>query len=43
MTTPERPSQSVVVVTALDLETRAVLRHLEAWTDETVDGTVLYL
>jgi nucleoside phosphorylase len=43
MTTPERPSQSVVIVTALDLETRAVLRHLGPWTEETVDGTVLYI
>jgi hypothetical protein len=28
MATTERPSQSVVIVTALDLETRAVLRIL---------------
>jgi nucleoside phosphorylase len=35
--------QSVVIVTALDTETRAVLRQLGPWTDETVDGTVLYI
>jgi nucleoside phosphorylase len=43
MTTPQHPTQSVVIVTALDLETRAVLRQLGPWTEETVDGTVLYI
>ncbi|MGM5020059.1 5'-methylthioadenosine/S-adenosylhomocysteine nucleosidase family protein [Tardiphaga sp. 367_B4_N1_1] len=41
ITAPER--RSVVIVTALDLETRAVLRHLESWTDDQVEqGTVFY-
>jgi nucleoside phosphorylase len=42
MTSPERPPQSVVIVTALDVETRAILRQLGSWSEETVDGTVLY-
>lgn len=42
MTLPEHPTQCVVIVTALDLETRAVLRQLDRWIEETVDGTVLY-
>jgi nucleoside phosphorylase len=42
MTLPEHPTQGVVIVTALDVETRAVLRHLGPWTEETVEGTVLY-
>jgi len=29
------------MLTALDVETRAVLRHLPDWTDVTVKGTVL--
>jgi len=32
----------VVILTALDVETRAVLRHLPNWTDVTVKGTVFY-
>ncbi len=32
----------MVIVTALDVETRAVLRQLGPWSEETVDGTVLY-
>jgi nucleoside phosphorylase len=43
MTEREGPTQSVVIVTALDIETRAVLRQLGPWTEETVDGTVLYI
>ena len=35
--------QIVVIVTALDVETKAVLRHLgEDWTDEAVQGTVCH-
>jgi nucleoside phosphorylase len=34
---------TVVIVTALDVETKAVLRHLgEDWTDEDLQGTVCY-
>jgi nucleoside phosphorylase len=36
---PERPSPTVVIITALDVETRAVLRHLGKFTVETVGGT----
>jgi len=40
---PEAERRSVVIVTALDLETRAVLRHFDQWSDETVEqGTVFY-
>jgi nucleoside phosphorylase len=35
-------AKSVVMLTALDVETRAVLRHLPDWTDVTVKGTVFY-
>jgi nucleoside phosphorylase len=42
MSSPQSPVRSVVIVTALDLETRAVLRQLGPWTEEVVDGTVLY-
>ena len=35
-------AKSVVILTALDVETRAVLRHLPDWTDVTVKGTVFY-
>jgi nucleoside phosphorylase len=39
----EAERRSVVIVTALDLETRAVLRHLGKWCDDTVEqGTVFY-
>lgn len=38
----EADPQTVVIVTALDVETKAVLRHLGNWADETVDGTVYY-
>lgn len=39
----ETERRSVVIVTALDLETRAVLRHLEEWSDDVVEqGTVFY-
>ena len=39
----EPKPQTVVIVTALDVETKAVLRHLgNDWTDETVQGTVFY-
>lgn len=39
----ERPSQTVVIVTALDIETRAVLRQLgNDWGEEVVQGTVFY-
>ena len=39
----ETDPQTVVIVTALDVETKAVLRHLdEGWTDEGVQGTVCY-
>lgn len=36
---PERPSLTVVIVTALEVETRAVLRQLGGCTVETVSGT----
>ena len=39
---PEAPSQTVVIVTALDVETRAVLRQLGPWLEEVVQGTVFY-
>lgn len=42
MTSPTPATRCVVIVTALDVETRAVLRQLGPWTEETVDGTVLY-
>jgi hypothetical protein len=35
--------RSAVLVTALDVETRAVLRHLKRKGEVTVDGTVFYL
>lgn len=39
----EADPQVVVIVTALDVETKAVLRHLgDGWTDEQVQGTVYY-
>lgn len=35
--------QTVLIVTALDIETKAVLRHLgDGWTDVEIDGTVYY-
>jgi nucleoside phosphorylase len=38
----EKP-QTVLIVTALDVETKAVLRHLgEDWTEVEIDGTVYY-
>jgi hypothetical protein len=41
VTEPE--PQTVVIVTALDVETKAVLRHLSGdWTDEVLQGTVYY-
>jgi nucleoside phosphorylase len=39
---PEPPLQAVVIVTALDIETRAVLRQLGSWEEEVVQGTVFY-
>lgn len=39
---PTTQSKSVVILTALDVETRAVLRHMPGWTEETVEGTVFY-
>jgi nucleoside phosphorylase len=39
---PDRSSQTVVIVTALDIETRAVLRQLGDWNEEVVQGTVFY-
>jgi len=38
----ERPSQTAVIVTVLDVETRAVLRQLGDWNEEVVQGTVFY-
>jgi nucleoside phosphorylase len=39
----EADPQVVVIVTALDVEAKAVLRHLgDGWTDEQVQGTVYY-
>jgi nucleoside phosphorylase len=35
--------RSAVIVTALDVETRAVLRHLKRKGEKTIDGTVFYL
>jgi nucleoside phosphorylase len=40
---PERPSQTVVIVTALDGETRAVLRQLGRYEEEVVQGTVFFV
>lgn len=40
---PERPTQTVVIVTALDVETRAVLPLLGNWNEEVVQGTVFYI
>jgi hypothetical protein len=34
--------QRVVILTAVEVETRALLRHIPDWTDETVRGTVFY-
>jgi nucleoside phosphorylase len=36
------PAKTVVIITALDVECRAVLRHLPGRTQEVVDGTVFY-
>lgn len=36
---PARPSKTVVIITALEVETRAVLRQLGKSTVETIDGT----
>jgi nucleoside phosphorylase len=36
-------TKSAIILTALDLEARAVLRHMPGWKEETVDGTVFYL
>lgn len=38
-----RPLRTVVIITALDVETRAVLRQLEKHTVQTVDGTGFFL
>jgi nucleoside phosphorylase len=39
----ESERKCVVIVTALDAETKAVLRHLDSWSDDDVDqGTVFY-
>ena len=35
--------RSAVILTALDVETQAVLRHLERNGERTIDGTVFYL
>lgn len=35
--------RSAVILTALDVETRAVLRHLKRQGEKTIDGTVFYL
>jgi len=35
-------SRTAVLLTALDVETRAVLRHLPGWTEVEVKGTVFY-
>jgi nucleoside phosphorylase len=39
----ELSSQTVVIVTALEVETNAVLRQLGPWEEEVVDGTVFYV
>lgn len=39
----ERPSPTVVIVTALDVETRAVLRQLGDHHEEVVQGTVFFV
>jgi nucleoside phosphorylase len=39
----EDDTPTVLFVTALDVETKAILRHVgDDWTDEEVDGTVYY-
>jgi nucleoside phosphorylase len=35
-------TKTAVIITALDVECRAVLRHLPGWTDVVVEGTVFY-
>jgi hypothetical protein len=40
---PERPPQTVVIITALEVETRAVLRQLGRWDVEKVDGTGFFI
>jgi nucleoside phosphorylase len=40
-TPPPRPD-TAIILTALDGETRAVLRHLPDWHEEVVEGTVFY-
>lgn len=35
-------SKSAIILTALGIETSAVLRHLPEWVEETVDGTLFY-
>jgi nucleoside phosphorylase len=39
---PERPSKTVVIVTALAVETNAVLRQLGPWKEEIVKDTVFF-
>jgi nucleoside phosphorylase len=39
---PDSATRIAVILTALEVETRAVLRHLSTWSDETVEGTVFY-
>ena len=40
---PRAATRSAAILTALDVETRAVLRHLTKRDERTIDGTVFYL
>lgn len=43
MTSGSEPTKTAVILTALDVETRAVLRHVKARAEETVQGTVFHI
>jgi nucleoside phosphorylase len=42
MTSGSLPTKTAVILTALDVETRAVLRHVKARAEESVQGTVFH-
>jgi nucleoside phosphorylase len=42
LSTPAPSSKTAIILTALQVETRAVLRHLDSWSEEVVEGTVFH-
>jgi len=42
LSNPAPPSKTAIILTALQVETRAVLRHLAGWSEEVVEGTVFH-